>query len=118
MKYTILILLLIPLFSCNRTDCSKLPSSFKSFNAAEKTVSNASFNYTDKVNTDISSWIRGAKYYSSDNRTGFFILDTDKEDYIYQNMPIDVWNSFKNASSFGGYYNRFIKYRYQLLVTQ
>lgn len=118
MKYSVGIVLLIFLLSCNRTECSKIPSSFKSYNDAERIISDASFNYTDKVNTDKSSWIRAAEFYSCDKQTGFIIIKTDKEEYIHKEVPIDVWTDFKNAPSFGSYYNRFIKHRYQLSVTQ
>jgi hypothetical protein len=116
MKQVLIIFLYIGILSCNRIDCSKIPASFKSYTEAEGLISHASFNYTDKVNMQKSSWIKGAKYYSCDNQSGFFILATDKEEYIYQNLPINVWKGFRSSSSFGSYYNRVIKHRYQLLL--
>lgn len=118
MRHLLIVLFLEIFLGCRETDCSKIPTSFKSYNEAERIVSNTSFNYTDKVNTDKSSWIRAAKFYSCDKQTGFFIMKTDKEEYIHKDVPIEVWSDFKNAQSFGNYYNSFIKHRYQLSVTQ
>ena len=102
------------LTSCSQTNCDKLPTSFISFAEAVKQIQNAHFNFKDEVNTSKSSWIEGAKYFSCDNKTGYFILITDKHDYLYQNLPIGIWTAFKNASSFGHYYVVNIKHRYQL----
>ena len=103
---------------CRETDCKKLPSSFKSFDQAETIIKKTEFTFTDNINTSKSSWIKGASFYSCGKMVGFFILKTDKENYIYQNMPIEVWNSFKDANSFGSYYNNFIKHHYQLVLTE
>ncbi|MEJ7823632.1 MAG: KTSC domain-containing protein [Chitinophagaceae bacterium] len=116
MKKFLSIILFGFLFSCNRTDCSQISSSFKSYIEAERILSNTSFNYTDKVNTDKSSWIRAAKFYSCDKQTGFFLIKTDKEEYIHKDVPIEIWTDFKNAQSFGSYYNQNIKYYYQLIL--
>lgn len=64
-----------------------------------------------------NSWVRGASYHSCDKKFGYFIIKTDKRSYIYKDLPINIWNSFKKASSFGSYYDRNIKNRYQLYLT-
>lgn len=115
---TLLFFITLLLCSCSGTDCNKLPATFSSFSEADKQIENSQFAFKDEVNTDKSSWIRGAKYFSCDNQTGFFIMTTDKQDYLYQNLPIDIWTGFKNASSFGQYYNSNIKHRYQLQLTK
>jgi hypothetical protein len=112
------ILLIVFLSSCGGTDCGKLPTSFNSFDEAVRQIENAHFNLKDDVNTSKSSWIRGAKYFSCDNQTGFFILETDKQDYLYQDLPLEIWTGFKNATSFGQYYNANIKHRYQFQLTK
>lgn len=114
MKPFLIFIVSIVTLSCNRTDCSKIPSTFKSLHEAESFVSGASFTYTDRANTSKSSWISGANYYSCDSQLGFLILETNKSNYIYQNVPIDIWIGFKSAQSFGSYYNRFIKHQYPL----
>lgn len=106
------------LFSCNEKDCDKLPSSFGSYNEAIRTIRNSYFKFEDRVSTSKSSWIRGAEYYSCNYQTGFFIIETDKKYYIHQDMPIEIWNGFKEASSFGQYYNVKIKHRYQFHLDQ
>jgi len=99
-------------------DCNHLPTTFSSYSEAARHVENAHFAFKDEVNTSKSSWIRGAKYFSCDAQFGFFMLTTNKQDYLYQDLPIDIWEGFKNASSFGHYYNSTIKSRYLLQVTQ
>ncbi|AZI20733.1 KTSC domain-containing protein [Chryseobacterium taklimakanense] len=119
MKYSLLIFLLI-LFSCNQqkqniSDCSEIKTPFKSYSEAKNTVKSVDFKFTDKVDTSKSSWIRSAKYYSCDGNAGYLVYTTDKKEYIHQDVPIRVWEEFKNADSFGKYYNKNIKKRYRLV---
>ena len=110
------LLLILFTFSCKSQDCDTLPISFNSYKQATQTIPNTGFNYSDDVNTSQSSWIRTAKYYSCDEAYGFLILVTDKKDYIFQDVPLDIWKGFKNADSFGKYYNNYIRNMYQLKI--
>ena len=116
MRYHVCATLLLLAVGCKTVDCTQLPTSFGSFQEAEDLIAESRFVVSDEVNTDRSSWIRGARYYSCDNQTGFFILVTDGGEYIHQNLPIQLWNGFKAASSYGSFYNRHIKHRYPLIV--
>jgi len=116
-KY-ILIIIVIGLFSqisCGQ-ECKTLPKTFDSYQQATKLVKSSKFKIKETLDTSKSSWIRGATYFSCDGETGFLIFLTDDREYIHQNVPIDIWNGFKNASSFGSYYNRYIKGKYQLAI--
>jgi hypothetical protein len=112
--YTFLVLFLISINSYSQTNCNQLPTSFSNYNEALKLVYNAKFSFVDNLNTSNSTVIQGAKYYSCDNRTGFLIVGVNGQRYIYQGVPINVWNNFKKASSYGSYYNFYIKNYYQL----
>lgn len=111
------ILFCISLAACGQTDCNKLKANFSSYSEAVSKIKSTKFTLTDNVNTSSSSWVRGASYYSCDKKIGYFIIKTDKRNYIYKDLPINIWNGFKNASSFGSYYDRNIKNRYQLYLT-
>lgn len=122
-------LLLIIFFSCDqnqsnnsistyeKNDCNNLQTNFNSYSDAINKIESTNFKFIDNVNTSNSSWIRSASYYSCDEKLGYFIFSTDKRTYIHKDLPIGIWNSFKNASSFGRYYNYKIKNRYQLYLT-
>ncbi len=79
-------------------------------------IRSASFRIAEEQNTDESSWVRGSEFYSCDGATGFFILRTDDRDYIHVDVPVAVWQGFKEASSFGSFYNMNIKRRYRLVL--
>jgi len=97
-------------------DCSKLPASFSSYEQASSLVKATPFKIKESVNTSKSSWIRGATYYSCDSKKGFLIIKTDDREYIHQNVPIEIWNGFKGASSFGSYYNSILKGNYNVIL--
>ena len=116
MKTLINILLFSLLIACNSTNCSEISKTFKTYNEAENTIESIDFKFVDDVDTSSSSWIRSANYYSCDGETGYFIYTTAKKKYIHENLPIDVWDNFKNAESFGSFYNKKIKHRYKLIL--
>ena len=97
-------------------DCNKLPASYTSYVQASQLIKSSTFKMHESVNTSKSSWVRGADYYSCDGQEGYLIIKADDRDYIHQNVPIDTWNGFKKASSFGSYYNNFIKGNYRLTL--
>ena len=101
--------------SCHsQTACADLPEHFSSYSEAVESVQGAEWDVNESVNTSKSSWIRSANYYSCDGVTGYFIFTTDDHTYIHAGMPIEVWNGFKEADSFGTYYNEYIKGNYQI----
>ncbi len=102
--------------SCSKIDCSDINSNFTSYKNAIEVVQNTSFQIEEKVNTD-SSWIDSIEYYSCDEASGYLIINTKKgRSYIHENVPIQVWNEFKKADSFGRFYNQNIKGNYYLEI--
>ncbi len=96
--------------------CSELPAQFRSYEEAKSRITSASFQFQDAAYTSKSSWIRGASYYSCDGQTGYFLLLTDKKNYVFQGMPLSIWQGFKNADSFGDYYHAHVRDRYYMYV--
>ena len=105
------------IISHEENDCNSLQTNFSSYSDAINIIESTKFKLIDSVNTFNSSWIRGASFYSCDKNLGYFVVKTDKNIYIHKDLPISVWYNFKNASSFGRYYNYKIKNRYQLYLT-
>jgi len=102
--------------SCNSQNCKELEGNFSNYEQAKKSIESTNFTISDKCNTSKSSWILGAEYYSCDKQTGYFFLRTNKKTYIHKDLPKELWNEFKNADSFGKFYNGKIKGKYQLII--
>lgn len=101
----------------NAQPCQQLPESFISYDQAFEKIKKADFKIEDSVDCSVSSWIKEASFYSCDGEIGYFILKTKNgNEYLHKGLPLKVWNEFKNASSFGGYYNRQIKGKYLLKI--
>lgn len=94
-------------------NCNTIPSHFGSYEDAVAFVKRAIFKVKESVNTDRSSWIQSASFYSCDGKVGYFIYSARGTEYIHKGMPIAVWKGFKTANSFGKYYNEYIKHRYR-----
>jgi hypothetical protein len=115
-KLIIPLLLILFTTSCSGKDCKTLNDNFANYESALKVIKSDDFSFSDNCNTNKSSWIENAKYYSCDNKTGYLLLKTKSKTYIHKNVPIEKWNEFKKAESFGKYYNRNIKNHFQLVL--
>ena len=113
-KIKIVLIAIMITTSCNHYNCNEISSKFTSYDDAIEIVKSTDFSIEEKVNTD-SSWIDSIEYYSCDKLTGYLIINTKKGgSYIHENVPIQVWNEFENADSFGRFYNQNIKGNYFL----
>ncbi|GER58130.1 hypothetical protein ULMA_02380 [Patiriisocius marinus] len=116
MKKMLFVLVLVGFVSCNSQNCETLPATYTSYSQAVSKITNATFNFTDSVNTSTSSWITNADFYSCDGTQGYLVLKTTKKNYLFKNVPKQVWHNFKAASSFGKFYNNYIRGKYQLVL--
>jgi hypothetical protein len=104
--------------SCKIANCDKLPKHFESYDKAISQIKSSHFNIAETVDTDKSSWITSASYYSCDGLSGFFILGTTTKEYVHSNLPVKVWEEFKKADSYGRYYDENIRHRYHFYLNQ
>lgn len=117
MKFNSILVIILVFLSCETKNCNDLPYTFKSYDEAIAKIKDASFEIEEEVDCQVSSWISGAVYRSCNGKTGFFILITKHGAlYIHQDLPHKTWKKFKNADSFGTFYNRYIKGKYQLKI--
>ncbi len=112
MRKTVLVFILL----ANIVFSNNCDVSFSTYSQAVKYVQSHSFKLTDEIDCNRSSWIRSAKYYSCDGETGFMIFTTDTYIYIHKELPIDIWDEWKEASSLGSFYNENIKHRYHMYL--
>ena len=63
------------------------------------------------VDTSASSWVRGVTY---NPETSVFTFNTDNQSYSYSDVPMDVFEAFKTAESFGTFINENIKGKFDL----
>lgn len=101
------------------TDSQGGPEDFSNYEEAIEYVrSNPVFNL-DKVDTSKSSWIRGAEYcYQNGSDYGYAIFNLQEKEYIHKGVPKEVWEDFKDAESFGSYYNKYLKGEYTLYLNR
>ena len=116
MKKMLFFLILISFISCSSQSCDDIPSTFTTYKEVKSMIDETDFSFEDSVDTSKSSWIRNAKFYSCNNKTGYFVLTTDRKKYVFVNMPVSLWKRFKHAESFGKFYNRYIRNKYHLYL--
>jgi hypothetical protein len=112
MKNLFYIYFLFVSISCDTLNCTDFPTNFSSYNVIKETIEQTSFPFYDSVDTSKSTWIKKAEFYSCNNVTGFLILSTKNKEYIFKDVPIEIWYNFKKAPSYGSYYHKFIRNKY------
>lgn len=115
-KIIILSFFLIIVTACNSGSCNSINTHFASYKDAVEIIEKSDFKIEENLDTSKSSWIESARYYSCDGDFGYLIVTTRGREYIYQNLPIELWNDFKKANSFGGFFNKNIKGNYQIQI--
>jgi hypothetical protein len=123
MKIRLLFSFVVILFSftiscLQKESCEQLYTQFESYDKAVNKIKSTHFKIEESANTSKSSWIKNASYYSCDGQKGFFILETSKKQYLFSDLPYEVWKDFKVAESFGTFYNENIRDKYNLSLTK
>ena len=76
------------------------------YRATPVDVADPRFDYLD---TSRSSFVNGAWY---DESNMYMVIGLKGTYYHYCRMPLNAWDSFRSADSFGRHFNRFIKGRF------
>jgi hypothetical protein len=117
-KILCFVLLVLVFTSCNNQNCSDINNkTFSSYSEAKQYVQTFDFQLSEEENLQRSSWMKKANYYSCDGLVGYFTYETkNRKNYIYRNVPMEVWQGFKNADSPGAFYNENIKGKFILVL--
>jgi hypothetical protein len=100
--------------ACANKGENNLPAKTQIENSpAAQPESSPSKQIDETIQTPQSSWISSASYSSSDGNTGNFTLRANNRVYVYEDVPFEIWEEFKQADSKGGYYNANIKGKYK-----
>lgn len=119
-KVTLTLIIAFLYFTYSKAqNCNKIKSTFTSYSEAIRVINKTNFTLQQNINTPESSWIKSAYYRSCDRKKGFLLLYLkNSKIYIHQNLPTNIWNNFRTASSKGSYYTKGIKGRYRLIITK
>lgn len=117
LRFAILIIISLGLqFCCNGQNCTEMPAHFESYRKAITYIKKSDFKLKDLINTSKSSWVRSASYYSCNNKYGYFIISTDKKEYLHFGLPLSLWLEFKKSPSFCDFYNKNIKGKFKFIL--
>ena len=104
--------LLLILLSCKET--AKDNVNFSSYDNAIYYAETHQYRVDETTDTSDSEWITSAEYKSLDGNIGFLILGMRGEKYIFDEVPLEIWQGFKTAEDKGKYYHKNIKKRFNM----
>lgn len=93
-------------------DCESLVKEKSTYFDAVSDIRRSNYLYEDGFLSPESSWILGAEFYSCNYSDGYMIIQTSGGDYLYSNVPRDIWKDFKMSDSKGRFFHEHIKGRY------
>ncbi|UBB90897.1 hypothetical protein J4771_06030 [Candidatus Kaistella beijingensis] len=106
---------LLLLLGCKKSP--QIPNEFNSYIEAKQIVRSADLSIQEEAETDgrsANNWIREAKYYANNKNSGYLIINMKGKDYIFDELPYNVWEKFKNEDDLGKAYHQMIKGKYNL----
>lgn len=95
---------------------AELPKTFTSYSEAIAEVRGADFNTEEEISISDSEFINSAEYRADNKDQGFLILDLSGKEYIYDNIPVSVWEDFKKSKDKDRFYNSRIRNHYTLTL--
>jgi len=119
------ILFLVPIL-CIGQKCKDLPKEFISFTDALSHFYETEFSFSDHRSETIQSLsekknakLVSANYYSCDNKTGYAtFLFLPGDTFIYEKIPIEIWDEYKKCASPDLYYENYILTKYKYIFKQ
>ena len=88
-------LLLLIFLSCKETATDNV--NFSSYDSAIDYTETHQYRVDETTDTSDSEWITSAEYKSLDGNVGFLILGMRGEKYIFDEVPLEIWQGFKIA---------------------
>ena len=90
----------------------------KRFNRAVEDINMTSWGYTDSFEEFNSSFINGGSFFTNRYELGmassYLVLEMNRKQYIFKNVPYNIWTGLKASESKGEFYNYYIRGHYQL----
>ena len=105
-------LLLLIVLSCKET--AKDNVNFSNYDNAIYYAETHQYRVDETTDTSDSEWITSAEYKSIDGNVGFLILGMNGKKYIFDDVPLEIWQGFKTAEDKGKYYHKNIKKRFNM----
>ncbi len=91
------------------TDCHKLPETFQDLVEAIRLIKASRFGYQQDFKTTRRSGLMEASYYSCDFKSGYLIVRFDGQDHLYTQIPVEMWEQFRQTADIDGFYLNKIK---------
>jgi hypothetical protein len=92
----------------NEPEQSETPAFVSYSQAIDYVTHNPRFS-CDEVDTSRSPFIRRARFCTDHSDHGYAILDATKAEYVYEGVPNAIWQQFRDAGSFGRFYDQNIR---------
>ena len=81
-----------------KTTCDSLVILDNDFEGDLERITNTTWRYTQSMHLNRPYGFRSADFYSCDIKTGFLVLLIDKTKYIYQKVPVSLWEEFTKTN--------------------
>lgn len=81
-----------------KTTCDSLMVHDNDFEGNLEKITHATWRYTQSMHLNRPSGFRNAEFYSCDVQTGYLVILIDDKKYIYQKVPVSLWEEFTKTT--------------------
>ncbi|MFA0964127.1 hypothetical protein AB9P05_20125 [Roseivirga sp. BDSF3-8] len=90
--------------------CNNVPRDLGNRVQAIQTLQDTEFTFEQSLETLQVFGVKKATYYSCDGNLGYLVVNTYRRNYLYENVPRELWENFKNAYSIDGFFTKNLKF--------
>lgn len=98
------------------TNCDSLNLNAIFIDEAISIIEQTTFRYQQQFKISRTYGVMNARFYSCDGKLGYLIMNVDKKDFIYFDIPEPVWTDFISSADINGYYDDEIKGNYEVIT--
>ena len=78
-------------------------------------IKDATWRYTQSIHLNRPYGFRHADFYSCDVQSGFLVIEIDDKNYIYEDVPVTLWEEFSKTIDPDGFIDDKIKGKFERL---
>ncbi len=91
------------------TDCDSLHLDHLEKDQAVSILRQTRFRYQQEFKLTRNQGLKHGAYYSCDGKKGYLVITFNDQDYLYFNVPLDIWEEFTKSPDPEGYFLNHIR---------
>jgi hypothetical protein len=98
------------------TDCDSLYVLSSPIDEAIENIERSTFRFQQQFKISRTYGVMNARYYSCDGEKGFLIINVDRKDFVYMDVPKSIWDNLITSPDINTFYVSEIEESYDVIT--